>query len=86
MINILLYPTSGVITMTKEELLQQKTDLEAAIKNVLEAGEEFQTRNGRVKQSSLSSLRAQLSAVESQLSMYDKSMATTELYVYGGCR
>ena len=72
--------------MTKEELLQQKTDLEAAIKNVLEAGEEFQTRNGRVKQASLSSLRAQLSAVESQLSMYDNSMATTELFVYGGCR
>jgi len=72
--------------MTKEELLKRKESIEQAIQNVLEAGEEFQTRNGRVKQASLSSLQAQLASVETQLSQYEGNMATTEIFVYGGCR
>ena len=73
--------------MTKEELLKRKESIEQAIQNVLEAGEEFQTRNGRVKQASLSSLQAQLSSIETQLAQYgDTTMATTEIFTYGGCR
>lgn len=72
--------------MTKEELLKRKESIEQAIQNVLEAGEEFQTRNGRVKQASLSSLQAQLASIETQLSQYNGNVATTEIFVYGGCR
>lgn len=73
--------------MTKDELIKQKEALQAAITNVLEAGEEFQTRNGRVKQASLSSLQAQLASIETQLAQYgDNTMATTEIFTYGGCR
>lgn len=71
----------------KEELTKQKEALQQAITNILEAGQEFQTRNGRVRQADLAQLQKQLALVESQLAELNgggRSM-TTRL-VYGGCR
>jgi hypothetical protein len=73
--------------MTKDELLTRRTELQAAITNVLEAGQEFHTRNARVKQASLDSLRAELANIDTQLSAYnDSGMTHTTLLVYGGDR
>lgn len=73
--------------MTKQELLDRKAALETAITNVLEGGEEFQTRNARVKQVPLATLEKQLAAVESALAEYDNGgRATTVLLQYGGTR
>jgi hypothetical protein len=71
---------------TKEELTARKTALETAIKNVLEGGQEFQTRNARVKQVPLEILEEQLAEVESALDTYNGTNATTVLLKYGGCR
>ena len=73
--------------MTKTQLEERRAKVQAAIDNVLDAGQEFQTRNGRVKQASLDSLRNELAAIDTQLSAYDDSgMTHTTLLVYGGDR
>lgn len=59
--------------MTKKELLEIKSQLQEAMKNVLEGGEEFQTRNARVKQTSYETLAAQLKDVENQLAELDEA-------------
>ncbi len=75
--------------MTKTELQAEKASLQTAIKNVLEGGQEFQTRNARVKQASLDSLQSRLATVESELAQYDDGstgMTTHVLLQFGGCR
>lgn len=71
---------------TRAELEARKTALETAIINVLEGGQEFQTRNARVKQVPLEILQEQLAAVESALDSLNGTNATTVLLKYGGCR
>ena len=68
------------------ELKERKTKIQEAIDNVLEAGQEFQTRNGRVKQANLQTLQTQLANIESEISMLEKSNYTdTEKFVFRGC-
>ena len=64
---------------TRAELEARKTALETAITNVLEGGQEFQTRNARVKQVPLEILQEQLAAVESALDSLNGTNATTVL-------
>ena len=50
--------------MTIEELKAERDDVKTAIKNILEAGQEFQTRTGRVKFANLDKLYARLQQLE----------------------
>ncbi len=73
--------------MTKDELLAQKAAIQTAITNILEGGQEFQTRNARVKMPALENLQSQLSEIDSELSsMGAGTNSTTVLLKYGGCR
>lgn len=74
--------------MTQLEMLEaRKAKIQEAIDNVLEAGQEFQTRNGRVKQANLETLQKQLAAVESDIASFRNDTYTdTELFVFRGCR
>lgn len=70
-----------------ETLKSRKAKIEEAIENVLEAGQEFQTRNGRVKQANLQTLQQQLANIESEISLLEHSDYTdTEKFVFRGCR
>lgn len=70
-----------------ETLLERKQKIQESIDNVLEAGQEFQTRNGRVKQANLSVLQQQLAQVETDIAMLSNSGYTdTEILRYRGCR
>lgn len=62
--------------MTREELEIEKAELLAAKKNILEGGQEFQTRDGRVKQASLDTIMNRLASIQSELSQFEE--------VYGG--
>lgn len=69
------------------KLKERRANIEEAIKNVLEAGQEFQTRNGRVKQANLQVLQQQLASIENEISLIEKSNYTdTEIFVFRGCR
>lgn len=64
-------------------LLEERKQLQAAIKSILEAGQEFQTRDGRVRQANLDKLYKRLDAVNAALSDSD-SMTDTVLLRYDG--
>lgn len=74
--------------MTQLEMLEsRRAKIQEAIDNVLEAGQEFQTRNGRVKQASLDVLQKQLATVESDIaSLKGDTYTDTEIFVFRGCR
>lgn len=74
--------------MTYLEILKERRNkIEEAINNVLEAGQEFQTRNGRVKQANLQTLQQQLANVEMEISSLEHSRYTdTQILVFKGCR
>lgn len=70
-----------------EQLEERRAKLQEAIDNVLEAGQEFQTRTGRVKQANLVTLQKQLSDIDSQIAeLKGNSYTDTELFVFRGCR
>lgn len=70
-----------------EQLIMQRGKLQEAIDNVLEAGQEFQTRTGRVKQANLETLQRQLAQVNNQIAeMQGNDYTDTECFVYRGCR
>lgn len=70
-----------------EQLVMQRNKLQEAIDNVLEAGQEFQTRTGRVKQANLETLQRQLAQVNNQIAeMQGNDYTDTECFVYRGCR
>lgn len=70
-----------------EQLMMQRGKLQEAIDNVLEAGQEFQTRTGRVKQANLETLQRQLAQVNNQIAeMQGNDYTDTECFVYRGCR
>lgn len=72
-----------------EELKERRQKLLDAIDNVLEAGQEFQTRNGRVKQANLTTLQNQLANIEAEIAELECSSTSytdTELFVFRGCR
>ena len=70
-----------------EELKERRNKLQEAIDNVLEAGQEFQTRTGRVKQANLDTLQRQLAQIENEIASIEGTDYTdTECYVYRGCR
>lgn len=50
-----------------EELQEELTLLRTTYKNILEGGQEFQTRAGRVKQANLSDVKAQINAVMAEI-------------------
>ena len=54
-----------------EELRKEKEQLEQAYQNILEAGQEFQTRDGRVKQASLKEVMTRLNAVKAEIAEYE---------------
>lgn len=62
--------------MTREELENEKAKLLAVKKNILEGGQEFQTRDGRVKQASLDTIMNRLASIQYELSQFEE--------VYGG--
>lgn len=53
--------------MTLEELKERRDKLKETYYNILSAGQEFQTRTGRVKQADLEQVRQDLQAVEAQI-------------------
>ena len=72
---------------TLEDLKQRREKLQEAIDNVLEAGQEFQTRTGRVKMARLETLQAQLASIEAEISDRECNGYTdTENFVFRGCR
>lgn len=73
--------------MDREELLKQKEALETARMNILEGGQEFQTRDGRVKMASLETIAAQLADVNYMLTQIDAvngGMTDTVKLKFGG--
>lgn len=65
--------------MTRNELLEEKEALQKAKINILEGGQEFQTRDGRVKMASLETISAQLAEVNAMLAQMDAvNGATTD--------
>ncbi len=73
--------------MTKEELLIEKEALEKARLNILEGGQEFQTRDGRVKQAQLETIMNRLANIQSELSQFDNAyggMTDTVRLKFGG--
>lgn len=70
-----------------DDLLARREKLQAAIDNVLEAGQEFQTRTGRVKMANLQTLQQQLANLDNEISeIKGDGYTDTELLVYRGCR
>lgn len=70
-----------------EELETEKANLEAAYQNILEAGQEFQTRDGRVKQASLSTIMERLNTVRQEIAALKADgtgMTDTVLMKWGG--
>ena len=53
--------------VTTEDLLEERDNLKATIKNILEGGQEFQTRDGRVRQANLQTLYDRLGQVENAI-------------------
>lgn len=53
--------------MTLEELKERRDKLKETYYNILSAGQEFQTRTGRVKQADLAQVRQDLQAIEAQI-------------------
>lgn len=51
----------------KEELLARKQKIQSALDDILEGGQEFQTRTGRVKMVSYDSLKRELNEIETEL-------------------
>ena len=69
-----------------EELKEERADIKQSIKDILEGGQEFQTRNGRVKQVSLRTLYNRLAIVDAQINELTGDYTDVEHYVFGGCR
>ena len=64
--------------MNREELQKEKEALETARMNILEGGQEFQTRDGRVKMASLETIMQRLSEVNSALNQIDSVNGMTD--------
>ena len=64
--------------MNREELQKEKEALETARMNILEGGQEFQTRDGRVKMASLETIMQRLAEVNSALSQSDSANGMTD--------
>ena len=72
---------------TLEDLKDRRKKIQETIDNVLEGGQEIQTRTGRVKMANFQSLQQQLASVEAEISDRENSGYTdTELCVFRGCR
>lgn len=72
---------------TLEDLKDRRKKIQEAIDNVLEGGQEIQTRTGRVKMANFQSLQQQLASVEAEISDRENSGYTdTEYFVFRGCR
>lgn len=70
-----------------DQLKERRAKIQEAIDNVLEAGQEFQTRTGRVKMANLQTLQNQLAAIENEIASLEGSNYTdTEQFVYRGCK
>lgn len=73
--------------MNREDLLKEKEALENARMNILEGGQEFQTRDGRVKMASLETITSRLAEVQSalnQMDAVDGGMTDTVKLRFGG--
>ena len=72
--------------MNREELQKEKEALETARMNILEGGQEFQTRDGRVKMASLETIMQRLAEVNSALNQIDSvnGMTDTVRLKFGG--
>ena len=69
-----------------EELKEERADIKQSIKDILEGGQEFQTRNGRVKQVNLQTLYNRLAIVEAQINEFSGDYTDVERLVFRGCR
>lgn len=69
-----------------EELKEERADIKQSIKDILEGGQEFQTRNGRVKQVNLQTLYNRLAIVEAQINEFSGDYTDVERFVFRGCR
>lgn len=73
--------------MTREELKNEEAKLLAVKQNILEGGQEFQTRDGRVKQASLDTIMNRLASIQSELSQFEEAyggMTDTVRLKFGG--
>ena len=71
--------------MTIAEMEEERTQVKAAIQNILEAGQEFQTRDGRVKFANLDKLYSRLSQLDNAIAAANgESGANTVYYKFGG--
>ncbi len=70
--------------MTLEELKAERANVQAAINNILEAGQEFQTRTSRVKFANLDKLYARLSQLDNAIAVAEGVTVNTVLLKYEG--
>lgn len=70
-----------------EDLKEQERQYKEAIANILEGGQEIQTRTGRIKLGNLSVLRQQLTEIQNQIAeLQGNGYTDTECFVFRGCR
>ena len=70
--------------MTLEELKAERANVQTAINNILEAGQEFQTRTSRVKFANLDKLYARLSQLDNAIAVAEGVTVNTVLLKYEG--
>lgn len=71
--------------MTLEELKERRDKVQAAIDNILEAGQEFQTRASRVKFANLNTLYDELHNLDNAIAAAEAQGGTNTTYLqFGG--
>ena len=70
--------------MNLEALRAEREKVQAAIDNILEAGQEFQTRDGRVKFANLSKLYDRLAYLDNAIAAAQGTNCNTAYLKFGG--
>ena len=70
--------------MNLEALTAEREKVQAAIDNILEAGQEFQTRDGRVKFANLSKLYDRLAYLDNAIAAAQGTNCNTAYLKFGG--
>ena len=70
--------------MNLEALRAEREKVQAAIDNILEAGQEFQTRDGRVKFANLSRLYDRLAYLDNAIAAAQGNSYNTAYLKFGG--
>ena len=70
--------------MNLEALRAEREKVQTAIENILEAGQEFQTRDGRVKFANLSKLYDRLTYLDNAIAAAEGTNCNTAYLKFGG--